>query len=831
MVLSANNRKSFPLNLSIPNLSKTSFSDLSLSKDAATPQSDRSLRSSFAPSPSRVSFLSPRSPHVPASLHLKQEQPVIPIPLTDGLDPSEKMKLLRKSRKLSRILGEVPIPVSIDSPAQTRELRFLHAFEEPSLTSASTSASSSPAKTPPVIDERNSLKRSATVGHSRHAEQNKIQRAHSLASLRPSLTIPPAAVTIHPAPISPIVFSWPDKSPIAPSPLTPITPSDDGRRGSMQSKRDSTVSSRRDSVASSIFPHERSPEQVQRARAAKLARQLGDVPPDVLIRASSPQPRPPFSSPSMVSFAEASLTIRDPPRRTSSARPSAGKHDRRDARRRLSLDLRTFVRVPEPPIPSPSLSDADKHGSGLPKSNSILAARKGSAPPPATRPYDTDWEESSLHMGALAAERDSDLDSDVEDGFGARPLSLEQQRALNVRRARKMLQMFGNEPPPSLFQITNIPPRATDEGISVALSIAHRRRDSQATAVSIPASEPPVAEETHESNRDSVATASSSGDNLSPLIFADPSQPPTPHPGLAEQDSEAPPALPPLPPSQDTVVEVRPSSPLSIPTIASSSLHSLSLASAPASRAQSVCLPSPQTSPIRPSFQASPPAQATMFLFGPASAPTSPPLSPTAALPEPAAEIHPSDPNFRMRRLRAAKLSRFFGVGLNDIAGMIRGGGTSSSAGVPPAPPSPPLREFRRSDASESIPSSTSVRSSRSIRPTTSAGIIAIQTVSVADPPCPRERTMSSGARSRSVSGAMRRPQTQPTSQPVGERYRSNSQPEALLQQAAHSRAYSTTVEVSAETKGPFAFLEGRRPSKAKEMHMHDVIRELRKIK
>ena len=77
----------------------------------------------------------------------------------------------------------------------------------------------------------------------------------------------------------------------------------------------------------------------------------------------------------------------------------------------------------------------------------------------------------------------------------------------------------------------------------------------------------------------------------------------------------------------------------------------------------------------------------------------------------------------------------------------------------------------------------------------------------------------------------MRRPQTQPATQPVGERYRSNSQPEALAQQAAHSRAYSTTVEVSAESKGPFAFLEGRRPSKAKEMHMHDVIRELRKIK
>ena len=41
---------------------------------------------------------------------------MLPLPLTDGLDPTEKMKLLRKTRKLSRILGEVPIAVSINEP-------------------------------------------------------------------------------------------------------------------------------------------------------------------------------------------------------------------------------------------------------------------------------------------------------------------------------------------------------------------------------------------------------------------------------------------------------------------------------------------------------------------------------------------------------------------------------------------------------------------------------------------------------------------------------------------------------------------------------------------
>ncbi|KAI9062974.1 hypothetical protein FKP32DRAFT_770439 [Trametes sanguinea] len=834
MVLSSNNRKSFPANLQLPSLPHLPFGSSPPSRDSEASRSDRSLRSSFVASPSRASFLSPRVPPLPASLHLKQEQPVIPIPLTDGLDPSEKMKLLRKAKKLSRILGEVPIPVPIDSPAETRDLRFLGVQEEPSLTSAST-ASSSSLKSPPVFQTTGSLKRSATLGHQRQSLQNGIQRARSLASLRPSLTIPPAAITIHSSPISPVIFSWPEKNPIPPSPLTPITPSDDYGEIDRQSKRDS-FSSKRDSVASSIFPSERSPEQVQRARAAKLARQLGEnIPPELLIRASSPQPRSPLSSPSMVSFAEASLTIREPPRRASSARPTIGKTNRRDAKRRLSLDLRAFVKVPEPPVPSPALSEPDKYSTVQHKSKHSLAGKKSQTPHD-SEPGDTPAEGNAPNVDPVsAAERDSDLESDWDDDCSG-PLSLERQRALNVRRARKMLQVFGNEPPPSLFQITNIPPRATEEGISVSLSISHCKRDSRATVVSVSSSQLSV-DEARDPQRDSVGTTSSSGENLSPLIFADPgsvppSQPQTPHPVVAEEDTDSIPALPPLPPSQDTVVEVRPSSPLSVPTIASSSLHSLSLASTasvPGSRAQSLYSQSPQTSPIRPSFQITPPPHATMFLFGPLSAPTSPPLSPPSVLPEGADDIHPSDPHFRMRRLRAAKLSRFFGVGLNDIAGLLRGNSSSAGASAG-APSSPPLREFRRSDASDSIPSPTSLRSSRSARPVTSAGVLDSPSVSSAESAGPRKRTLSSGTRTRSLSRTSRRPQTQPATQPVGERYRSNSQPEVLAQQS-HNRVFSTTVEISAESRRPFAFLDGRRPSKAKEMDMHDVIRELRKIK
>ncbi|KAI0374265.1 hypothetical protein BV20DRAFT_961380 [Pilatotrama ljubarskyi] len=551
-----------------------------------------------------------------------------------------------------------------------------------------------------------------------------------------------------------------------------------------------------------------------------------------------------------MSFAETSLTIREPQPRTSSTQRTRG--DRRDLKRRLSLDIRAFVRIPEPPVPSPALSDTVKYGDIPAMDGRRSAGREGSAPH-MTRPYDTTEPEEGVPVPDVAppaVEGDSalvsDLDSDSEDG--ARPLSLEKQRLLNVRRARKMLQVFGNEPPPALFQITNIPANATDEGISVALSIAHRRDDSRATATSVPSSTLSVPDTRH-GQRDSVGTASSA-DNLSPLVFADPASVPpsrvhSPHQRPADGDPELIPPLPPLPPSQDTVLEIAPSSPLSVPTVASSSLHSLSAPSAisiPASHSYSTLDQGPLSSPIRSSFQASPPANQTMFLWGPASAPASPPLATASVLSDPLVEVHPADPHFRDRRRRAAKLSRFFGVGLHDIAGMLRGGSSSSAgaAATTGTPASPPLREFKRSGSSDSIPSPvspqetvpspTSVRSSRSTRPATSSGIVGDPSVSIAESPRPRKRTLSSGTRSQSVSGRPRRPQTQPSMQPGVERNRSNSQPEGMSQQM-HNRAFSTTVEVLAESKGRFAFLDTRRPSKVKELNMQDVVRELRKIK
>ncbi|EIW64745.1 uncharacterized protein TRAVEDRAFT_62215 [Trametes versicolor FP-101664 SS1] len=857
MASSTNNRsKAFSLNLYIPPLSRSISNGPPSSRDYPAARSDWSLQS-YISSPSRASFLSARGPPLPAPSHLKQEQPVLPIPLSeDGLDPSEKMKLLRKTRKLSRILGEVPIPVTVSSPSPaTPDFRFLGVLEEPSLTSASTSASSSPVKTPPPgIDHQGSLKRSATVGHNRHAQQSAIHRARSLASMRPSLTIPPAALTVHASPISPVSFSWPELNPIPPSPVSPVAPEGEYASERAHSKRSSTVSSRRGSVASSIFPSQRSPEQVLRARAAKLARQLGDnIPPEVLMRAASPPPpRTPMSSPPVMTLTEASLTIRQPPRRTLSSRPS--RDGKRDLKRRLSLDLRAFIRVPAPPIPSPSLSDTEDYSTMLSKSKHGWKGI-GKWVPQAFRSDDAEPEESSPHVAAPDVAVDSDLDSDSDDDFpGSR--ARERQRALNLRRARKMLQVFGNEPPPSLFQITNIPADATS-GISAAAGMTHRRSDSHATTVSLPVSTLSVPETHH--TRHSLSTVSS-GDNLSPLIFADPasvppSQPQSPH-SRPEEAQGAPLSTPRLAPSQRTVVEVCPSSPLSVATLASLSRQSLSVAStisAPASQAPSAQDHSPLPSPVRKSFQASPPATQSLFMWGsatsPVSAPTSPPVMSPSVPPESPTTMYPSDPHFRVRRIRAAKLSRFFGVGLNDIAGMLRPGSvpppTSAVEPTSPTALSPPtaFREFRRSESDDSIPSPTSpvgsthppaslrASSRRSTRPVTSAGIVGTPSVPIGDVPRERKRTMSSGARSQSVSRGPRRPQTQPPLQ-SGERSRSNSQPEVLTQQQMHNRAFSTTVEVSSESaKRPFGFFDGRRSGKEKELDMHDVIRALRKMK
>lgn len=382
---------------------------------------------------------------------------MLPLPLTDGLDPTEKMKLLRKTRKLSRILGEVPIAVSINEPgSQPNTPADVHigltGLRQESPLSSSTSppmtASSSSAKSPLLSVARlTSLRRSATMGHNHIMTiqwQGEVQRTRSLASLRTSLTIPPAAITTRSSPISPVEFSWPEKPPSVPPPDARVSPTRDDthesaasssvtslhRRDSVLSVSSTTTARRRDSNASSILSPERTPEQVQRARAAKLTRQLGEnLPPDVLLRASSPVPRLFAPTPSLVSFADSPMGQQDRHsgvRRSTSTKRVAPRGHPNPAKRPRSLDVRTSSGlVTDKDVDAKQRVLLRKSRSTSDKMRPMTASAVDMSP--ARKPH------------VVGPEADSDLDDDDL----SRPLTstVEKQRALNVWRARKMAQV------------------------------------------------------------------------------------------------------------------------------------------------------------------------------------------------------------------------------------------------------------------------------------------------------------------------------------------------------------------------------------------------------
>lgn len=392
---------------------------------------------------------SPRTPVFPASLHLKQEQPVLPLPLADGLDPSEKMKLLRKTRKLSRILGEVPITVSINEACSQPNTQADVHVGLPGLRreESTMSSSTSPSMKSPLLGVARlaSLRRSATVGHNQTMTiqwQGQVQRTRSLASLRTSLTIPPAAITTRPSPISPVEFSLPEKPPPVPPPDARVSPARDDthetaasgsatslhRRDSVLSVSLTTTVHRRGSTTSSVLSPERTPEQVQRARAAKLTRQLGEsLPPDVLLRASSPVPRLYAATPSSVSFSDASMGPQDrhgAVRRSTSAKRVTPRDRPSPAKRPRSLDVRTSTgRVPDREAEAKQRVLLRKSRSTSEKMRSMTASAVEMSP--ARKPH------------LLGPDTDSDLDDDELP----QPLTIEKQRALNARRARKMAQV------------------------------------------------------------------------------------------------------------------------------------------------------------------------------------------------------------------------------------------------------------------------------------------------------------------------------------------------------------------------------------------------------
>lgn len=466
------------------------------------------------------------------------------------------------------------------------------------------------------------------------------------------------------------------------------------------------------------------------------------------------------------------------------------------------------------------------------------------------------------------------------------------------------MQMFGNDPPPALFQITNFPPTdVSNKSPSDQLEPTGRpRRDSHATFISVTPGQGLITSNADDDEK-RQSQGSSSG-NLSPLIFASPtaglsstSTSPYPDDPIGDGESEL---LPYLKHDGEYVSDLRTPSlfalpalinPLTCPSQASvASSTSIPVLSSPASQQSHAPLTSQSTlpSPILSVFRTvSPPPFVTMFHWGSSSgsvsAPASPPLSHRApASPiSPgfasvnASEASPSDPMFRMRRIRAAKLSRFFGVGMNDITGMLVGNeplpnnvdvstddldgapsapsARSSSShslplsrttsrsysqqnhdDIPPVPPMPPLDVFK-TDSVETFSSPSSPRSSRWF---SNSG----HSEPESEESSRHSRKSSGPRRSQSASRTSRRarqPQSQPQPQasqprsrqpsrsssagavpPAVDRNRSNSQPESkvglplplpISRPQIHERACSTTVEIAAEYRGPKYFFRESR--------------------
>ncbi|KAI0936230.1 hypothetical protein AcV5_004421 [Taiwanofungus camphoratus] len=751
-----------------------------------------------------------------------------------------KMSIMRKVRKFSRILSEVPD--SVDESASERRLGDM--LEDPLATMSPVLLSPSPSETSfPDTSNSGILKRSATVGFSAgQALQNtSVHRARSIASLQPALAIPPPASMPRSSPISPILFAWPegvssesssvlysdslvpskapsiiysepvlDDSPLSDAPTH--NPIGDNRAVSPESKPISR--DRCDSSGSSPRKPQQSPRPIKPPPRAHLMRKHSDAAlPEALLRAAPPASRPssrgsraastaPPPSPRLLPPPSPEPRRRIPspvpghlidsvalPRRTSSLRRIKGT--RPPAKRRLSLDLRAFAAEPT-------------KGATLRKSRSLWMAKR--AP-----------EERVLEETAEA----------WVDGETARlgePMS-EKQRALNVRRAKKMMQVFGDKPPPALFQITNIRTDHTDnspedDAISILTTVSENRRDSRATYTSIAS----TLSASHRSARDSFQSHKShKSEPSSPLVFTEaegegdrtfsrvlseatsqPEQQPQPQ---AQSDPELQPHSEAVQYSDLTLYP--PPSP--VPHL-KPSIQSLSVASTIShTRSHSASSSAPLTAHLQHEQRTlhTPPPFAPTFPFAPQ---TRGRLATPAHL-----HAHPQDhddpegdrarvqspsprpgaPEFRARRLRAAKLSRFFGVALNDLAEVLS---------APPSPvawgAAPPQSGWPQSEAADSVvslqraPTPLRAMSPTPVRPTSPA-------------PAAGEAPVQDQAQAQTMAQAQVR---------------------GYAPEQGHSRGQSTTVEMAAEMKSPFRV---RRLEKnvVKEMDMREVIEQLRRMR
>ncbi|THH20218.1 hypothetical protein EW146_g1083 [Bondarzewia mesenterica] len=288
-----------------------------------------------------------------------------------------------------------------------------------------------------------------------------------------------------------------------------------------------------------------------------------------------------------------------PPPRPSTARPSTshpsisaltrvGRHHK-DRWERKSMDLSST----EPLLSPTSLRAFSQQTSSNPnlrRSRSLWS--KGS---------------SRTHGCGEPEEPGSDRASvikDLKEGgpFGDHGQLTDKQRALIIKRARKMAQVFGTEPPPSLYQIPT--------GTADAPPTPNPQRESIATLLSLPSNEPLLSPTPHLTKRLSSSSISS--------VSSEPSM-------------------------RTSIIDT--------PSLRSRKSES--------DYARQDARPPPTPPPFSQIFRVEPAQPAASLRRAPTDA--------------------ENNATFRQRRMRAAKLSRFFGVAYHDLS-------ESLNADPPPPP-------------------------------------------------------------------------------------------------------------------------------------------------
>ncbi|KAF7791942.1 hypothetical protein EIP86_002968 [Pleurotus ostreatoroseus] len=587
--------------------------------------------------------LSPLLPATPISLSVAD----LPVPPTSNdLAAGEKAMLMRKMRKLSQVLGEVPVPRVVDEedPDASTRNRLSAVLEDDGRSGLSSPRMGSIAES--AKSAKKAFRKSFTMGTTTNRTsiewQKHVPRVKSLSSLRPSLKIASPSRRSLDEPSSPIIFAWPDgeRPGETPYPSAPSSPRPDhSRSDSEPPSAFHKFLQRRDSTASSVLLADQNPEQLQRARVAKLSRYLGEaVPPDVLRRAASPPP-PRAASPAPSSehtaatleklSAPSSMRIRTP-----SPRP----------RRPLSLDFRSLRSSGTNSAPSTPPAHVASHfntpTSGVRRTRSLWS--KG----------------ASSHSEEASEGSHDDLIGESE------PMS-EKQRMRNVRRARKMAQLFGDNPPSALFQITSL---SGGSSLNVTVDDASdhdghgwRHRDSLTTIISI--STTSLAQSQNGSTtrrlRDSYISMVTTSSEMSALILTEHDEPEVEEkrPSLERSRSFSAPEKPPPPPG--TPIRPSLSTAPSEPNLKHKAKRPRTADSSASTNRPPPLLPIPTAVIHQPPRTPPTPPPFADLLPASGSWPIAPPAPP------------PTLEDFQARRRRAAKLSRFFGVEVKQLAEVL----------------------------------------------------------------------------------------------------------------------------------------------------------------